>query len=64
MNLGLSKLAHCPYCGKGSVVRIQLLAKLRKAEQAELEWGRAEVAKISEEEKLRKKLEDSKYQGL
>jgi len=53
-----------PYCSKWSAVRIQPLAKLREAEQAELEWGRVEIAKISEEEKLRKELEDSKYQGL
>jgi len=45
-------------------VRIQPLAKLREAEQAELEWGRVEEAKISEEEKLRKELDDSKYQGI
>ncbi len=64
MNLGLSKLARCPYCGKWSAVRIQSLAKLREAEKAELEWGRAEVQEETEEEKLRKSLDDSKYQGL
>jgi hypothetical protein len=64
MNLGLSKLARCPYCGKWSAVRIQSLAKLREAEQAELKWGRAEVQEEPEDEKLRKELDDSKYQGL
>ncbi len=64
LNLGLSKLARCPYCGKWSAVRIQSLAKLREAEQAELEWGRADVVEETEEEKLRKSLNDSKYQGL
>jgi DNA-directed RNA polymerase subunit RPC12/RpoP len=62
MNLGLSKLAHCPYCGKWSIVKIQSMAKLREAEQAELEWGKAEVLEETEEEKLRKELDDSKYQ--
>jgi hypothetical protein len=62
MNLGLSKLARCPYCGKWSIVRIQSMAKLREAEQAELEWGKAEVLEETEEEKLRKELDDSKYQ--
>jgi DNA-directed RNA polymerase subunit RPC12/RpoP len=64
MNLGLSKLARCPYCGKTGVVRVQSLAKLREAEKAELEWGQAEVKEETEEEKLRKSLDDSKYQGL
>jgi hypothetical protein len=64
MNLGLSKLARCPYCGKWSAVRIQPLAKLREAEKAELEWGRAEVREETAEEKLGKELDDSKYQGF
>jgi hypothetical protein len=64
MNLGFSKLARCPYCGKWSIVRIQSHAKLHEAEQAELEWGRAEVPEASADEKLRKELDDSKYQGM
>jgi hypothetical protein len=64
MNLGLSKFARCPYCGKWSFVRIQSMAKLREAEQAELEWGRADVPEVTEDEKLRKELDDSKYQGM
>jgi hypothetical protein len=64
LNLGLSKLARCPYCGKWSAVRIQPLAKLREAEQAELEWGKADIHEETENEKLRKELDDSKYQGL
>jgi hypothetical protein len=62
LNLGLSKLARCPYCGKWSAVRIQTLAKLREAEQAEIEWGKGEVREETEEEKLRKEIEASKYQ--
>lgn len=64
MHLGFSKLARCPYCGKWGMVRVEAIGKLREAEKAELEWDRAEVQKESEEEKLRKELDDSKYQGL
>ena len=62
INLGLSKLARCPYCGKWSVVRNQSIAKLREAEQAELAWGKAEVVEETEEEKLRREIDESKYQ--
>lgn len=62
LNLGFSKLDRCPYCGKWSVVRALSLAKLREAEQAELEQARGQVPEISEEERLKKELDDSKYQ--
>jgi hypothetical protein len=62
INLGLSKLARCPYCGRWSVVRIQPILKLREAERAELEWDKGKVAEETDEEKLRKTIEDSKYQ--
>lgn len=62
MNLGLSKLGACPYCGKLSAVRIQSMQNLREAEQAELDWGRPEIPEQSGEEKMRKELENSKYQ--
>jgi hypothetical protein len=62
MNLGFSKLARCPYCGKWSPVRIQPLAKLREAEDAEMQWGKSQVKEETEEEKLHKELDDSKYQ--
>lgn len=64
IHLGLSKLARCPYCGKWSSVRIKSLAKLREAERAELNWGRAELQEETEEEKFRRELDRSKYQGL
>ena len=63
MNMGLSKYARCPYCGKWSPVRIQSIAKLREAEKAELTWAQAEVPQVSEEDKLRRELDDSKYQN-
>lgn len=62
MNLGLSRYDRCPYCGKWSVVRVQPLAKLREAEKAELTWAQAEAPQASEEDRLRKEIEDSKYQ--
>jgi len=64
LNLGFSKLDRCPYCGKWSVVRALSLAKLRQAERVELEQAEGQVLEISEEEKLKKELDDSKYQGM
>ena len=62
MHLGFSKLARCPYCGKYSLVRVESIDKLREAEKAELEWGKVEVKEETEDEKLRKEIDDSKYQ--
>jgi hypothetical protein len=64
MDLGFSKLARCPYCRKMNAVRVQPLVKLREAERAELEQAEGQVPEISEEEKLKKELDDSKYQGM
>jgi hypothetical protein len=65
MNLGLSKFGRCPYCGKWSVVRVLNQAKLREAEQAELLQVQAgQIPDETEEEKLKKELEDSRFQGL
>jgi hypothetical protein len=64
-HLGFSRLAACPFCGKWSLVRIESIDKLREAEKAELEWVKPErPAIIPEEDKLRKEIDDSKYQGL
>ena len=63
MNLGFSKLDRCPYCGKWSVVRAQSATKLREAEMAELEWTKADIRETSEEEKIRKEIDDSRYQN-
>jgi hypothetical protein len=64
LNLGLAKFDRCPYCGKWSVVRRESLQKLRAAEEAEIarfnEQG--QVQGMSEEEKLKKQLDESKYQ--
>ena len=64
-NLGISKLAACPFCGKLSLVRMEPISKLREAEKAEMEWEKTEKpSKISDAEELRKKIDDSKYQSL
>lgn len=58
------QLDRCPYCGKWSVVRSLPLAQLRQAEQAELEQARGQIPEISEEERLKKELDDSRYLGM
>jgi len=63
-HLGFSKLAICPFCGKWSLVRVESLTTLREAEKAESESAKpTRPAELSEEEKLRKEIDDSKYQG-
>lgn len=64
VNLGLGKLDRCPYCGKWSMVRRQSLDTLRAAEEAELKSAQkaGSVQGMTEEEKLKKQLEDSKFQ--
>jgi DNA-directed RNA polymerase subunit RPC12/RpoP len=64
MHLGFSKFARCPYCGKWSLVRVESIGKLREAEKTELEWGRADVQEETEDEELRRDLDDSRFQGL
>jgi len=66
LNLGLGKLDRCPYCGKWSLLRRRPIAELRLAEQAELEASQAnaQVPESSEEEKLRREMDDSRFQDL
>jgi len=64
MNVVVGKLQRCPYCGRWSVLRRAPLDLLRAAEQAEVEAAAGQAPAVSEEERLRKQLEDSKYQGL
>ncbi len=66
MNLGLGKLDRCPHCGKWSIVRAQPIDILRAAEQAELENADTEgqLQEMSEEERFRKELDNSRYQDL
>ena len=64
LRLGFSRLDWCPHCYKWSFVRRNSNEELKAAEKVELEMagGASENLGLSEEEKLRKDLEDSKYQ--
>jgi len=64
LNLLASRLDRCPYCGKWSLVRHQSMEALRAAERAEVEEEKDQVLEETEEEKLKRELDDSKYQGL
>jgi DNA-directed RNA polymerase subunit RPC12/RpoP len=66
INLLTGKLNRCPYCGKWSIVRRRSMDDLRAAEQAELDQASSEAipSPLSEEEKLRKELDNSKYQDM
>ncbi len=45
-------------------MRVETIGRLREAEKAELEWMNAEKpSETSDEEKLRKEIDDSKFQG-
>jgi hypothetical protein len=63
-NVLVGKFDRCPYCGKWSVTRRAPLADLRAAEEAELAAAGRQAPEASEEEALRKELDESKYQGL
>jgi len=58
------KLTPCPHCGKWSVVKRATMSELHAAELAELEAIKTQIPEASDEEKLRKELDDSKYQNL
>ena len=66
LNLGLGKFDRCPYCGKWSITYYASNAELRAAEQAAMNASKTEQPspQISEEERLRKELEDSRYDDL
>ncbi len=64
-NLGFSKLAACPFCGRFGLVRVESSVRLRQAEKAELAKAQPDqpVSGETEDEKLKKDLDNSKYQG-
>ncbi len=66
VNLMVGKLDRCPYCGKWSMTRRATPIELRFAEQAELQraQNKEQVPSQSEDEKLRKELDDSRYQDV
>jgi hypothetical protein len=64
LNIGpWGKFMACPHCGKWGAMRPRPIEQLRAAEQAELAMVGQGALHIeeSEEEKLRKELEDSKF---
>jgi hypothetical protein len=64
LNLMMNKFDRCPYCGRWSSVKSLAISHLREAEQAELAGVPTAAPEVSDEEKLKKELEDSKYQGM
>jgi hypothetical protein len=67
LKLVVGKLVRCPHCGKLGVMPRRSPAELKKAEEAELAMAaedEPQVKGISEEEKLQKELDDSRYQGM
>lgn len=64
LNLVVGALDRCPHCGKFSIIRRHSLEALRLAEAAELQGGKPQVNGMSEEEKLKKELENSRYQDM
>lgn len=64
INMIAGKLTPCPHCGKWSIVKRASISELHAAEQAELDTEKVQISEASEEEKLRKELDDSRYQNL
>jgi hypothetical protein len=69
LNLGISKLTRCPYCGKVGLVRRASIAKLRQAEKAELDSqnlneSSSNFPNETDDERLRREIDDSKFQDL
>ena len=64
LNMLVGKLTPCPHCGKWSIVKRASMSDLHAAEQAEMDTENVQISQASEEEKLRKELDDSKYQNL
>lgn len=64
-NAVAGKLDRCPHCGRWSIVRALPLAQLRAAEAAELQAAQPAmpVPEQSPEEKLRRQIDDSRYDG-
>jgi DNA-directed RNA polymerase subunit RPC12/RpoP len=64
LNLLVGKLDRCPYCGKWSLVVRHSPDALRQAELAELKAAQetGQFQAPSEEERLRKELDESRYQ--
>jgi hypothetical protein len=64
MNMIAGKLTPCPHCGKWSIVKRVSMSDLHAAELAELNTIKTQIPEASEKDKLRKELDDSRYQDL
>ena len=67
LNLLVGKYDRCPHCGKWSLVTHATPTQLKAAEAAELALAAGDMPQVTgmtEEEKLRKELDDSRFQGL
>jgi len=66
LNLLVGKLDRCPHCGRWNIVRRVSPQELRAAELRELEnqSGPTATTGMSEADRLRKDLEDSRYQDI
>ena len=62
LNLLVGKLERCPTCGKWSIVAAASPAALAAAEAAEVAASKPTVPEPSPEEKLRRQIEESRYQ--
>ena len=64
LNMIGGKLTPCPHCGKWSIVKRASMIDLHAAELAELDTEKVQIPEASDEEKMRKELDDSRYQNL
>jgi hypothetical protein len=66
MNLLVGRLERCPHCGKFSLMRHASPQMLRQAELAELEMAPEQTAgpELTEEERLRKEVDSSRFEEL
>jgi hypothetical protein len=64
VSLVIGRLDHCPHCGKWSFLRRKSLAQLQAAEAAELDGVENKTSPVgmTEEERKKRDLEDSRYQ--
>ena len=65
INVGFNKIDRCPFCGKWSLVRRSSQAELRQAEAAEISQAKSgpSVSGETEEDKLKKAIDDSRFQN-
>ncbi len=66
LNLFTGKFTRCPFCGKWSMVHYKSMSELRAAEQTEMERANEKptVQGETDAEKLKKEMDDSRYQNL